>query len=206
MSRGLAFFGAFNPPTLAHVELARYAGKRLQAPCVVFVPSKSEYITGQQHKEFAFSDAERLEMLEAVARQDPLLEVTDFELHQPRQMYTYETLCHLRDSGRQLSLLIGADKLMELGQKWRYVPQIAEEFGIVCMDRGEADTEEILRSDPVLRPLSEHIRLLHVPDDWKNVSSTRVRACLREGDAETLKALVPPEILPLLLVKQAARA
>ena len=44
MKRVLAFFGAFNPPTVAHVESARFAMERTGREGVVFVPSKSVYI------------------------------------------------------------------------------------------------------------------------------------------------------------------
>ena len=48
----LAFFGAFNPPTVAHLELARFALEALGAEQVIFVPSKSMYIRGKQGKDF----------------------------------------------------------------------------------------------------------------------------------------------------------
>ena len=44
----LAFFGAFNPPTRAHLELAQFAMKKTGAEKVVFVPSKETYISGEQ--------------------------------------------------------------------------------------------------------------------------------------------------------------
>ena len=51
MKRVLAFFGAFNPPTVAHIELARFAMERTGRDGVVFVPSKSVYIRGEQGKD-----------------------------------------------------------------------------------------------------------------------------------------------------------
>jgi nicotinic acid mononucleotide adenylyltransferase len=68
MTRCLAFFGAFNPPTLAHVELARRAMILSGRECVLFVPSKAAYITVNQGKDYAFTDEERLEMLCSVAK------------------------------------------------------------------------------------------------------------------------------------------
>ena len=73
MTRCLAFFGAFNPPTLAHVELARRAMILSGRECVLFVPSKSGYITDQQGKDYAFTDEERLEMLFDAMLQSPAM-------------------------------------------------------------------------------------------------------------------------------------
>ena len=54
MSRSLAFFGAFNPPTRAHIDLAEFALQETGSKDVIFVPSKSTYIKEDQKKSFAF--------------------------------------------------------------------------------------------------------------------------------------------------------
>ena len=41
MKRVLAFFGAFNPPTTAHLELADFARKATGREGVIFVPSQA---------------------------------------------------------------------------------------------------------------------------------------------------------------------
>ena len=51
MKKALAFFGAFNPPTTAHLELARYALEQTGRESVVFVPSRSAYIREEQGKD-----------------------------------------------------------------------------------------------------------------------------------------------------------
>ena len=96
MTRALAFFGAFNPPTVAHVELARFALEQTGREAVVFVPSKSAYIAGEQGKDFAYGDDARLRMLRAIAATRPWMAVTDVELCAPEQPRTYDTLCRGR--------------------------------------------------------------------------------------------------------------
>ena len=66
MKRTLAFFGAFNPPTKAHIDLAEFAMNVTGRDDVIFVPSKMEYIRYEQKKDFAFSDASRIEMLKRI--------------------------------------------------------------------------------------------------------------------------------------------
>ena len=87
MRRVLAFFGAFNPPTAAHVDLARFAMHETGREGVIFVPSKSAYIQGEQGKDYAYSDAVRLKMLKILSGNRPWMDVTDCELtaqSQPR--------------------------------------------------------------------------------------------------------------------------
>ena len=136
MKRVLAFFGDFNPPTVAHLDVARVAMEKTGREGVVYVPSKSVYIHDEQGKDFAYSDRQRLEMLHRAAANRPWMEVTDWEIRAEIQPRTYETLCHLRNEGYALSLLVGSDKLPELEHGWRHVAEIAREFGFVCASRG----------------------------------------------------------------------
>ena len=200
MTGELAFFGAFNPPPWAHVALARFALEQTNAHRVMFVPSKAAYIRREQGKDFAYTDAERLAMLRRIAESRPWMAVSDWEMRQDRQPRTYHTLCHFRQEGHAPALLMGSDKLPEMEKGWLYVREIAEEFGIVCLARGDDACGRMLREDPFLRALAPYIRVLATPEETRFVSSTAVRrqvARMREMEAE-LQECVPPEIIPLL--------
>ena len=149
MKKVLAFFGAFNPPTAAHLELADFARKATGREGVIFVPSQAAYIRGFQQKDAVFSDEVRLEMLETLAKTRPWMQVTGWELQQETQPRSYITLCHLREEGYEPSLLIGSDNLKAL-PRWKFVPEIAKEFGIVCLERGQDSCREIMENDPFL--------------------------------------------------------
>ena len=193
MTKALAFFGAFNQPTAAQLGLAEFALRQTGREQAVFVPSKSVYIRGEQGKDFAYTDAQRLNMLEKAAQTRPWMKVSDWEMRQPRQPRSYETLCHLREEGIQASLLFGSDKLPELEHGWLHVREIAEEFGFVVLCRGGDECRKMIAEDPYLRTLSPHITVLDTPEETRGVSSTQVRMLVRE-----LGTLVPQEILPLL--------
>lgn len=196
----LAFFGAFNPPTIAHVELARFAMEQTSREGVVFVPSKSAYIQGEQGKDSAYSDALRLKMLNILAGNRPWMQVSAMELHAERQPRTYDTLCRLRDAGVAPALLIGSDKLAELEREWLHVPEIAREFGFVCLARGADACAAMIDGDPFLRALAPHIRVLESPPELRDVSSTRVRALMAQLRAvkREIIDLVPGDILGML--------
>ena len=200
MTKALAFFGAFNPPTVAHLRLAEFALRETGRAQVIFVPSKAVYIRDEQGKDFAYSDEQRLNMLRLTAQSRPWMRVTAWEMQQLRQPRTYETLCHLCDEGIEASLLLGSDKLPELEHGWRNVENIAREFGIVCLSRGEDRSEEMIEKDAYLHSLAPYITVLHTPDETKAVSSTAVRQRVAEIQRikKEISALVPPEILALL--------
>ena len=56
MKEVLAFFGAFNPPTRAHLELADYAWRETGREGVIFVPSRTDYIRNDQGKDAVYSN------------------------------------------------------------------------------------------------------------------------------------------------------
>lgn len=197
----LAFFGAFNPPTVAHLELARFAREKTGAEQAVFVPSRAVYIREAQGKDYAYTDAQRLAMLRAAAEKRPWMAVTDWEMRQERQPRSYETLCHLREEeSGPVKLLMGSDKLPELEHGWLHVEEIVREFGIVCLTRGADECGRMLREDPYLRSLADGIMVLETPESLRGVSSTEVRKRIREirRMEEELERLVPPEIRELL--------
>ena len=196
----LAFFGAFNPPTTAHLNLARFALEATGAEQVLFIPSRAAYIRQEQEKDFAYTDRERLAMLRKAAETRPWMAVTDWEIRQERQPRTYETLCHLRDGGCSPKLLIGSDKLPELEHGWLHVEEIVREFGIVCLTRGGDECGRMIREDPYLRTLAGGLEVLETPEETRRVSSTEVRKRVREIRRleEELAQLIPPEIRPLL--------
>ena len=200
MKKCLAFFGAFNPPTLAHLSLAEFALEQTGREEAVFVPSKATYIQQDQGKDFAYSDQTRLAMLRSAAQSRPWMRVTDWEIRQETQPRTYFTLCALRGQGVEASLLMGSDKLPELSTGWRYVEDIVREFGIVCLARGQDDCEALIEADPFLRRLAFGIQVLHTSDTYRNVSSTAVRRRVLQIRAlrEEIRAMAPMEILPLL--------
>ena len=194
MNRSLAFFGAFNPPTRAHIELAEHAMRACGREKVIFVPSQTRYIREDQQKDYAFSDAARLEMLYLIAADRPWMCFTDIELKQPVQPRTWDTLCMLREQGEQPSLLVGADKLIELETKWKNVEDISRAFGIVCMDRNDIDCKDLIRKSPFLSALN--ITVVDVPDRFRDISSTCARNCIQEIQRLRLelKGILPPEL------------
>lgn len=200
MKRVLAFFGAFNPPTVAHIELARFALEATGREGVVFVPSKSVYIRDEQGKDFAYDDRARLSMLRVAAQSRPWMAVTDWETREETQPRTYTTLCHLRDEGFDPALLMGSDKLPELEHGWLHVEDIARRFGIVCMSRGTDACAAMVAADPYLRTLAPFIQIIETPEATRSVSSSQVRRRLTELRAlqEEIARLVPEEIMPLL--------
>ncbi|MBQ8095325.1 MAG: hypothetical protein IJ242_17365 [Clostridia bacterium] len=198
---GLVFVGAFNPPTFAHTQLAQKAMCSVGAEYVTFVPSKQSYIRDDQEKDHAFSDLYRLLSLQLLAKIRPWMRVSSYEINSASQPRTYQTLVALRDLKISGSLLIGTDKLEELDNKWMYVPEIAKEFGIVCMERSGDNAESIIQRSKLLCELRPFIRIVSTDEQFHHISSTRVRRCLAEIESQKrqLEELVEPELYSMIV-------
>lgn len=194
MIKALMFGGAFNPPTIAHIQLAEYAKKMTKSDVVIFVPTKMTYIKNDQQKDFAFNDEVRYEMLQKIASTREWMVVSDFEIKAETQPRTYITLLHLKDEGYACKLLFGSDKLKELKTGWMYMKEITEQFGIVCMKRRNDDFQSIMDNNPYIKSISSYIDMIDTPDDFQMISSSIVRHLFDEGKYKEIDQLIPEEL------------
>lgn len=197
----LAYYGAFNPPTKAHLFIAKYAMECMGVEKVVFVPSKSFYIKNIQNKDRAFNDDLRLMFLHKIAKDNPWMEVCDHDIKQEHQPTTYSSLCYLRDHGYQPHLLVGADVFCDFKDSWSNVDKIAKEFGIVVVDRIDdsmyAEVEDLLDFDPFYQELIPYVDFLPVSSrEILCMSSTEARLMIGdiEDTMDQLKDVIPKEI------------
>lgn len=194
MIKALMFGGAFNPPTIAHIQLAEYAKKMTKSDVVIFVPTKMTYIKNDQQKDFAFNDEVRYEMLQKIASTRDWMVVSDFEIKAETQPRTYMTLLHLKDEGYACKLLFGSDKLKELKTGWMYMKEITEQFGIACMKRRNDDFQSIMDNNPYIKSISSYIDMIDTPDDFQMISSSIVRHLFDEGKYKEIDQLIPEEL------------
>lgn len=201
MKKVLAFFGAFNPPTNAHIDLAELAMKETGREQVVFVPSKAEYIVDEQKKEYAFEDAFRLDMLGDLQMTRPWMDICRHDMESETQPRTYETLCWMRDHEMDPTLLVGSDVLFNMESKWENVNKIAKEFGIVCITRSELKFPESIQDDAFLAPFIPYITLVQAPDEylWSSSSGARCQYDQALSYWERLCQIVPSEMAAHLL-------
>ncbi len=191
--KALFYGGAFNPLTRAHTDLADYARKELGAQAVIFMPTKSAYIRRDENKDYVIEDEIRLDLLRQAAETRPWMIVSEMELKEEEQPRTYHTLCRLRDQGYELQLLIGSDWLKGLEHGWRYIKEITEEFGIAVMTRNQDDTLRMIEEDPYLSSISEYLRVIHTPELYREISSTKVRELLKDPgkNSEQIRQYMP---------------
>jgi nicotinate-nucleotide adenylyltransferase len=176
------FGGAFDPPHLAHVALARAAVEQLQLDELRIFP------TGQAwHKAHALSAPEyRLAMARIAFGSLPRTVVDERELRRPGPTYTVDTLRELKAEHPQagLFLVMGEDQAVSLTRwrEWQAIPALAT----ICM-AARPGTDA---GAPRARPAEAGLKLLRLPEMPE--SATEVRARVAAG--ERIDHLVPPGV------------
>jgi nicotinate-nucleotide adenylyltransferase len=170
--RVAVFGGSFNPPHLGHVLAGTWLLATGEVDHVLVVPAY-RHAFGKSLAPFAL----RMRMAQAAfacvanATVDPI----EFELSgESRTLHTLEALARLHPTW-QLRLVIGTDVLAE-ADKWYRFDRVRE------------------LAPPLVLPRSDGTR----PSPLPVLSSTQVRAALREGGREAVRELVPRAVYDLL--------
>ncbi len=179
------FGGAFDPPHVGHVALARAAVEQLGLDQLRVFP------TGQAwHKARELSPAgDRLAMARLAFADVPRAFVDERELRRSGPTYTVDTLRELQREFPQavLLLVIGADQAEAL-HSWREGPEIARLATISIAARARP-VDAALQFDPSNLPPGrrEPVELPSIP-----VSSTEIRRRVAAG--EGISNLVPAPV------------
>ena len=173
--------GAFNPPHLGHLALAREAVASLGLAELLLVP------TGEApHKKIEDDPGAgiRLEMTHRAAEGIESVHVDPIEVEAAERRegpsYTYLTLEAIaaREPGSRLVLIMGADTAAGLSE-WRRPERIVELAEIVVAGRPGTDLATV---EAVLGGLGVERQLRELEMSPIDVSSTEVRARVRAGE------------------------
>ena len=196
----IVFGGSFDPPHVAHTDLAMQAMRAINADAVAFVPAGRA-----PHKTTAQTPPEvRLEMVKLAVAHEPRFFVVDDEVRRSidgRPSFTVETLAGLREKwgpAVKLRLLMGAD-MLRIFASWREPARIAELATPLVLVR-PPDTRELL-----LASLSPQLpggndaavwgpRILELPP--VDLSSTMIRKRVAAG--ESITGMVTPAVSRLI--------
>ena len=191
---GIAVFGgSFNPPTIAHISLAKQVlAKMDNLEKVILVPVSTRY-----NKNGLASDEIRFNMLEQICAKEPGLEVSRLELDSDKQLYTIETLRKIKQQNpnKQIYFVLGTDNLKEL-ETWHKVYELLSGFNFIVLKRDEDIVSDIIDKSTILKKYKSSFFELN-GIDTVDLSSSYVRKRIQDG--ETIVGLVPSKIEKMAL-------
>lgn len=143
-------------------------------------------------------EATRLEMLSAMAKEDPRLEVSDVEFQHPKHWYAQETMGYIQEQypEAELFFLIGSDNLENYARAFRLV-EFLEKYRYAVVDRDDGDLDAILREIPNAWERRERFCDISAPEGILNISSTLIREKLRYEEYG-VEELLHPKVMEIM--------
>ena len=194
--------GSFNPPTIAHLKMMRSALDQLEAEKGFFVPTADKSLRRKMRRagfpEEALPKATRLEMLSAMAKEDPRLEVSDVEFQHPKHWYAQETMGYIQEQypEAELFFLIGSDNLENHARAFRLV-EFLEKYRYAVVDRGDGDLDDILQEIPAAWERRDRFCYVTPPEGIENISSTLIREKFRKVEPGA-EEMLHPKVMELM--------
>ena len=172
--------GAFNPPTKAHIELAKKAMSECDLDKVIFVP------VGDSYKKDGMAKGEhRVKMLELACKDNDKLEVSDMETRSNIE-YKAIDIFNIIDKDYNSDdkfFIMGADNLKKMST-WKDSENLVKNFKYIILDRDDKGADDIINNDNLLKENKEKFNIIK-NKDYKDCSSTIVRKKIENGDTPT---------------------
>ncbi len=161
------FGGTFDPPHLAHLQIAKSVQAQLEIDEVLWVPAYQNPL----HQKKALPPRKRLKMVELCIRDQAGMSMSDLEITRGGPSFTYDTLLELATMmPGEYWVIIGSDSLANF-REWKQPDKILRMARLAVIIRPPHDAESALRNVP--DDWHGHIDFINMPPS--TISSTEIR-------------------------------
>lgn len=168
--------GCFNPPTKAHIEMAKKAIKECDLDEVVFVPVGDSY-----KKQELAQGIDRYNMLKIACEGNEKLKVSDIEIrssHKYNAIDIFKIISNkYKDDNR--FFLMGVDNLSKMSE-WKESKKLIENYNYIIFERNNVNADSIIKSNEMLENNKENFEIIK-NNDYKEISSTNIRESIKIG-------------------------
>ncbi len=194
------FGGAFNPPTCAHLELAKQAKKIFNLDKVFFVPVGNLY-----KKDDLIDEKHRYEMLNRLCSKYEYLDVSDLEMNLKINLKAIDVFeiinekysKEIMQDDLEIYFIIGSDNLLKMEQ-WKSSQKLVEQYKYIVLERNEKDIENIFNKVELFRRNKSNFNILK-RDNHDEVSSTKIREYFKQDEKEKACNMIPEEVYEYIL-------
>lgn len=173
----LGFYGgAFNPPTKAHIELAKKAIKKFKLNKVIFIPVNDFY-----KKEGLAPEIHRLNMLKLLCENEEKLEVSDIEMKTEKCFKAIDIFNLINNEYKNSTnyFIMGIDNLANIF-RWKDYEKLISDFKYIIFDRGNIKSKSVIEDNDLLRKYKKNFKIVE-NEEHNNYSSTYTRKMIENG-------------------------
>ncbi len=189
------FGGSFNPPTYAHLEVAKTALKQLNLDKVYFVPVGNLY-----NKPELIDEMYRYNMLKIICKDENNIDVEDIELNQNKGLSTIDAFKLINDKYHNIEsyYIMGADNLKKL-PKWKDAIELVENYKYIVFERKdefhkESELDKFIENNALLNSNKNNFKILELPK-YNEINSGVIRNYIKNEEYNECKNCTKPEIL-----------
>lgn len=183
--------GSFNPPTIAHENIARDILRLSDINKLIYLPVGDAY-----KKKNLIESNYRYKMLKIITNklvsEDFNVEISTLEMDTDRRLYTIESLRILKEKYKKdLAFVMGTDNIKEFNS-WSNPQSLLEEFYFIVIEREEDDVSKLIKENPLLSKYQDKFLILK-DTSYKSISSTYIRENIK--NTELVQSYIDKEVL-----------
>ncbi len=177
MSKIGLYGGSFNPPTKAHIELAKKVINQCNLDKIIFVPVGDLY-----KKEGLAKGVHRYNMLKIACNGHKNLKVSDIEIKNNKNYKTIEIFKILKDkyTKEEIFFIMGADNLEKL-PFWYESNNLVSNYNYIILDRGSNKAKNIIENNELLKKNKNRFIIIS-NGEFYDCSSTTIRQQIKKRE------------------------
>ena len=183
--------GTFDPVHYGHLLISEIICEEYNLDKIIFVPAK---IPPHKREQNISEPKHRLDMLKLAINENEKFEISEYEINNNEESYTYKTLEYFKQvykARTELFFLCGADSVVDM-KGWKYPERVFAVAQIICATRPSNTNEELLNSMNYLKETYD--AKIHVTRTLDiNISSSSIRE--RVSNKETVRYMLPDQVI-----------
>lgn len=176
----IAFFGgSFNPPSFAHLEIARLTMQNKLADEFYFVPVGNTY-----KKPGLIDEKYRLEMLKIMCRDEKNIAVDDIELNKEEKITAIQAFemiekKHNPNNDKEIFFVMGEDNFLKL-PKWENSEKMIEKYKFIIFGSDKKKIEKFIKENENIKKLKRNFNVIELQEN-KLLRSSIIRNQIKQG-------------------------
>ena len=179
----LGFFGgSFNPPTYAHINIAKMSIEKFNLDAVYFVPVGNLY-----NKPSLIDEKYRSQMLQLVCGDK--IKAENIELNRKKTLDTLQAFNLIEEKYKndetEIFYIMGADNFEKL-PNWKDSKKLVEDYQYIIFKRDGSNLEQCIEKNQILKKNRQNFKFLDL-QQYADISSGIIRELIKKEDYEKCK-------------------
>ena len=179
----LGFFGgSFNPPTYAHINIAKMSIEKFNLDAVYFVPVGNLY-----NKPSLIDEKYRYKMLQLVC--GGKIKAENIELNRKKTLDTLQAFNLIEEKYKndetEIFYIMGADNFEKL-PNWKDSKKLVEDYQYIIFKRDGSNLEQCIEKNQILKKNRQNFKFLDL-QQYADISSGIIRELIKKEDYEKCK-------------------